>query len=223
MLLLDCVGELRGVCRLFSMMTSHYFIFYIIAILVSLVIHEFSHAACAVLLGDPTPRIQGRLSLNPLVHFEPIGLIMMLIAPVGWAKPVMCDTSRLRHPRVGMAIIAAAGPASNLLLACICFLSLRLLLPYGSNGFLTNLCLYGALINVNLMVFNLIPIPPLDGSRIALPFIWGRVVRWYHWLEVYGSFIILGLVIVLNGIVLQPLFAGMQMWMASWFQLQMPW
>lgn len=145
----------------------------IIAILISLLIaidvHEFAHAWMANELGDSTARYQGRLSLNPLVHLDPMGTMMMLFSVfsgfgIGWGKPVPVDPRYLRKgPRVGMGLVAAAGPLSNLILAAIVAVPIRLGLPPGS---LRGLLFTVIIVNIGIALFNLLPIPPLDGSSI---------------------------------------------------------
>ena len=145
----------------------------IIAILISLLIaidvHEFAHAWMANELGDSTARYQGRLSLNPLVHLDPMGTMMMLFSVfsgfgIGWGKPVPVDPRYLRKgPRVGMGLVSAAGPLSNLILAAIVAVPIRLGLPPGS---LRGLLFTVIIVNIGIALFNLLPIPPLDGSSI---------------------------------------------------------
>ena len=157
-------------------------VYVLIALLVALTIHEASHALVAYWLGDPTPKNMGRLSLNPFAHLEPIGVMMILLVGLGWGKPVQISAEKLRPgPKVGMALVAIAGPISNLLLAMIVGLPLRfhwvsLLpqrpfeidflpfdLPLISFGMLLA---YTVFISLGLAVFNLIPLNPLDGSRL---------------------------------------------------------
>ncbi|MBC8249644.1 MAG: site-2 protease family protein [Anaerolineales bacterium] len=145
----------------------------IIAVLISLLIaidvHEFAHAWMANELGDSTARYQGRLSLNPLVHLDPMGTMMMLFSVfsgfgIGWGKPVPVDPRYLRKgPRVGMGLVSAAGPLSNLILAAIVAVPIRLGLPPGS---LRGLLFTVIIVNIGIALFNLLPIPPLDGSSI---------------------------------------------------------
>ena len=130
--------------------------------------HEFAHAKVADMLGDPTPRSMGRLTLNPVAHLDLVGSIAFLIGGFGWAKHVMVDTSNFRDPRTGYTLVSIAGPASNVLMAFLGYLALRFL---GSYGLLTNdsLELVLTLIvvyNINFAILNMMPIPPLDGSRI---------------------------------------------------------
>lgn len=136
---------------------------FLLALIVAIDVHEFAHAAIADRLGDPTPRAQGRLSLNPLAHLDPIGTLMLLLFHFGWGKPVQFDPYNLKNPRRDAALISIAGPASNLLTATIISLIIRLLpLP-------TSLVIIlGAviLLNISLAIFNLVPVYPLDGEKI---------------------------------------------------------
>ena len=144
--------------------------------LLALVIHECSHGYVSTKLGDPTPRIQGRLSLNPLVHLDPIGTILMILTGFGWAKPVEVNPMYYKDRKKGMALVAIAGPLSNLLLAFVSLLIYFLfavIIHYTGIGVSAKLlqivgtaCSYSAQVNLCFFVFNLIPIPPLDGSRI---------------------------------------------------------
>ena len=132
-------------------------------LLFALVFHEFSHGWVAYKLGDPTAKHQGRLTLNPIAHLDPFGSLMILFVGFGWAKPVPVDSRYLANPRVDMMKIAFAGPASNLLLALISGILIRLT---GYMGPLTSMLILFTQINISLAVFNMIPIPPLDGSQI---------------------------------------------------------
>ena len=132
-------------------------------LLFALVFHEFSHGWVAYKLGDPTAKHQGRLTLNPIAHLDPFGSLMILFVGFGWAKPVPVDSRYLANPRVDMMKIAFAGPASNLLLALISGILIRMT---GYMGPLTSMLILFTQINISLAVFNMIPIPPLDGSQI---------------------------------------------------------
>jgi len=154
-------------------------------ILIALVFHEVAHGYAAWKCGDPTAHNLGRLTLNPVKHLDPVGFLCMLFAGFGWAKPVPINTRYFRNPKRGMAITAAAGPLANLVLGvlsaifCALFAALYTYVSITSGqGFLLN-CVYwlkeissiSTLINFMLMAFNLIPIPPFDGSRIAFAFL----------------------------------------------------
>jgi Zn-dependent protease len=139
-------------------------------LLVSLVLHELAHAYVATWLGDPSPRADGRLSFNPIVHLDPLGTAVFLITALvsdfifGWAKPVMVSPRYFRRPQIDMAIVAAAGPATNLLLALGC---VAWIIHGNLDGTLEEVVIRAFEVNVVLGVFILIPIPPLDGSRIV--------------------------------------------------------
>ncbi|MDB5259132.1 MAG: peptidase [Candidatus Taylorbacteria bacterium] len=145
-------------------------IFSIIILIMSVVIHEFSHGYVAELLGDPTPRLDGRLTLNPLKHLELFGSVIVPIITslggftFGWAKPVVWNPYNVKNRRLGEFLISAAGPASNLLIAVIFGFTIRYSTLF--SGSFVNLAAYVVLVNIVLAVFNLIPIPPLDGSKI---------------------------------------------------------
>ena len=178
-------------------------------ILAALTFHEYAHGWVADKLGDPTARLSGRLTFNPLAHLDPIGTLALIFSPVGWAKPVPVNFHNLRHPRRDMVWVAAAGPGANLILAAVSAWSLRLFEGGGAivesswlAGLATPLFLMlqvSVLINVALAIFNLLPLPPLDGGRIVSGLLPPRQAASYGRLERYG-FVIL-LVLIFSGAV----------------------
>lgn len=144
-------------------------------LLISLTIHEFSHGYAAYILGDDTAKRAGRLTLNPISHIDPIGLIMLFIARIGWAKPVPINPYNFQNYKRDTALTAAAGPAANFILAILLSVVFNLIkklnpeIMYAASGFTQfwlGMLLYAILINLALGLFNLIPIPPMDGSKI---------------------------------------------------------
>jgi len=161
-------------------MTKDQFVFDVMAIvslLLSISVHEWAHAKAADLLGDDTPRRQGRVTLTPWVHWDPVGTVLMVLSVImgfgiGWGKPVQTDSRRYTkvRPHVGLVLVAAAGPLSNLLIASILGLGIRFDLFRFDPEF-TGLWMWVATqVNIGLFLFNLIPAPPLDGSKIILIF-----------------------------------------------------
>ena len=143
-----------------------YFLAWILAILVGIVTHEFSHALAAVNLGDDTPRRMGRLSLNPLVHIDWLGFLMLILVGFGWAKPVVFNPHNLRYPKWGPIFVALAGIGANLLNIIVFGIVLKIMAPtLGIDNMLIQFLNLLIIINVLLFTFNLIPIPPLDGSH----------------------------------------------------------
>lgn len=157
------------------------------AILFGLTIHEFSHGYVAFLLGDPTAHQQGRLTLNPLKHLDPIGTLLLLLpwTRFGWARPVPITPNNFRHPLRDMAIASIAGPLANLLVAIVAGGIARLLLFFGIAGFAWQLTSSFVIFNLILCFFNLIPIPPLDGSRLVYYLLPSAVAMHYGKLEQY--------------------------------------
>ena len=196
------------------------FLIFLCAIIISLTIHELCHGLSAYKLGDTTAKSMGRLSLNPLKHIHPVGMLMLVVAGFGWAKPVMVDPRYFRDPKRDMAITALAGPASNFVLAFIMVIFLKLMQIAGltefdiagwdtagntyysiggSNlvsGFFSSLFVYTAMISTGLAFFNLIPIPPLDGSKVLASFLPERLYWRYMQLERYGMMILIAIILL---------------------------
>lgn len=180
------------------------FLFGLIALVVAITIHEYAHAYAAERLGDPTPRLMGRLTLNPLAHLDPLGTLMLLIARFGWGKPVQFDAFNLRNPRRDSAIISIAGPASNIILAIICSVILQILFNFrfplisqpfiglpalpagGLDYWIIGLLQPIIILNVILAIFNLVPIHPLDGFKIVEGILPEEYARQWKELEPYG-------------------------------------
>lgn len=168
-------------------------------LLASLTLHELAHGITADRLGDPTPREQGRLTLNPIAHLDPLGTTILVLTLLysnfafGWAKPVLVNPRYFRKAREGMAIVAAAGPATNFVLALACLLPIRFF-DLGPESQLYEVLRAAFIVNVVLGVFNMIPIPPLDGSRIvAVLMDRSTYARWVQ-LDAYGFIFVLALI-----------------------------
>jgi Zn-dependent protease len=171
------------------------FILLAVPLLYSIILHELAHGWVANKMGDPTAKWLGRLSLNPIKHLDPIGTFMLLVFGFGWAKPVPVDFENLRDKRKGLILVSSAGIIMNMLLAFISLLLFRILSPSPDEVTYT-LLYYMAQINIMLASFNLIPIPPLDGSKILMGFISNKVRYTLESLEPYGLFIIIGLLYI---------------------------
>ena len=173
-------------------------------VLFALPVHEFAHAFTAVKLGDPTPRWQGRYTLNPLVHIDPMGAVLIFVAGFGWAKPVQWNPNNVTiNRRLASVLVSVAGPLSNLLLAVITLVALRVYLGMNETPvflrdptFVENFLATFAWINVALAVFNLLPIPPLDGSHVLFALLPGNTTRIYRVLSQYGFIMLFAMVIL---------------------------
>jgi len=170
------------------------FIFYIFALFITITIHEFSHALTADLLGDPTPRLQKRLTLNPKYHIDPFGILFLFLVGFGWGRPVEFDPFNLKNPRRDAAIISLAGPFSNFILALtlsillklFIFFEIKLLYTIGSLFFTPIIYL-----NIVLGVFNLLPVHPLDGFKIVGGLLPEKQAKEWYQLERYGLIFLL--------------------------------
>jgi Zn-dependent protease len=146
-----------------------YFIVWVAAILVALTVHEYSHALAAHLMGDQTAKRMGRLSLNPLSHIDLVGFLALVLVGFGWGKPVPFNPYNLRYPKWGSALVAAAGPVSNIMMVVVFGLILKFAGPsFSASNLLVEFLVLLVGLNVILCIFNLIPIPPLDGSKFLL-------------------------------------------------------
>ena len=187
----DPIGEYMGLLNLlFNDPLT--FILLAIPLLYSIIIHELAHGWVAYRMGDPTAKMLGRLSLNPLKHLDPIGTLMLFIFGFGWAKPVPVNFSNIHDTRKGLIFVSSAGIIANMIFAFVAFLIFRLLSPTPA-GVLATFLFYLAQINIILASFNLIPIPPLDGSKILMGFVSERFQYYLSRIEPYGLFIIIGL------------------------------
>ncbi|KAB1442086.1 site-2 protease family protein [Pseudodesulfovibrio senegalensis] len=179
-----------------------------VPLLLALCVHEVAHGLVALRLGDPTARQAGRLTLNPLKHLDPIGTIAFFFVSIGWGKPVPVDARYFKNPRKGMMLVALAGPASNFLLASLFAVGFHLIQGThvsDPDGLVMQvlyplllICQAGVFVNLILGVFNLLPIPPLDGSSILAYFLPARLAYQYERLGRYGFFIVIGLVLLGN-------------------------
>ena len=186
-------------------------------IVIAMVVHEYAHARVAYALGDYTPRLQGRLTLNPAAHVDPIGLLMLFIVHFGWAKPVQINPMNFSNPRRDDILVSLAGPASNLITAFIALIALVLLAKFDFPFSEGTLLVFNLIIiyNINFAIFNMLPIPPLDGSHILRNLLPYELARQYEYLERY-SFIFL--IILLMTPVLSYIFVPLQKFIFGIFQ-----
>jgi Zn-dependent protease len=179
---------------------------WLLPIVLAVTLHEAAHGYAALLLGDRTALERGRVSLNPLRHIDPVGTVLfpavalLLGGPIfGWAKPVPVDFGRLHHPRRDMALVALAGPATNLVLAVLSTLLLLTvgLLPEIAQEWAVDMLIGSVEINIVLAVLNMLPVPPLDGGRVAVALLPRRLAMAYARLERFGLLIVIGLFVLL--------------------------
>lgn len=169
----------------------------VFAFVVSVTVHEFAHAFAATSLGDPTARNLGRLTLNPLSHIDPMGFILVLFIGFGWGKPVPFNPLNLKNQRWGPGFISAAGPMTNIVLILISAAALRIFGPgFGAENLLVFFLIFMVQLNLILAVFNFIPIPPLDGSKILFGFLPSRFAHWQITMERVGPLILFGIIIL---------------------------
>ncbi len=172
-------------------------------------LHEFAHALIAVKLGDDTPRLRGRLTINPMAHIDKRGALMIFLFGFGYAKPVEVRMRRFKKPKRDMALVALAGPVSNILQSLVLLFIYNALYYFGSANenvmmvYMGMFFFYAAVININLAVFNLLPVPPLDGSRLVTALL---PSKYYYKIMQYERYIMIGLFVLLfTGILTTPL------------------
>jgi Zn-dependent protease len=178
-----------------------FFIAFVVAIVIGITVHEFSHAAAATAQGDLTAKSQGRLTLNPASHLDPLGTIFLIVGGFGWGRPTPFNPLRMRNRRTGAALVALAGPISNVVVAFLAAIALRVTYPTsgelgGGPGFTSKLLFALVQLNVVLAVFNLLPIPPLDGSRLLSIFLPPSRQNIIYFLDRFGIFLLLGLLLL---------------------------
>ncbi|MGI5875693.1 MAG: site-2 protease family protein [Dethiobacteria bacterium] len=164
-------------------------LFRIPALLIAITFHEYAHARMAYAWGDPTAKLQGRLTLNPLAHLDPLGLLMLWILRFGWAKPVPINPRNFKDPRKGLFWVSFAGPGTNLILGLIATFLLVVFWDFGVTYriFMENIIIF----NVFLAVFNIVPLPPLDGSKILSTLLPPKYRYYYYAVEPYGPFLLI--------------------------------
>lgn len=170
-----------------------------VSMIFAITIHEFSHALAGTLLGDPTAKNQGRLTLNPIKHMDIWGTLLMLFVGFGWGKPVPFNPYNLKNQRIGPAIVALAGPFSNLILVVIFVLLLKFVYPLtglGEGNALFDFLYTFILINALLLSFNVIPVPPLDGSKLLFALLPPSAENVKMFLDKYGFFVLIGLLLI---------------------------
>ncbi len=181
----------------------------VIPALICITLHECAHGYAAYRLGDDTAKRAGRLTLNPIKHIDVIGLVMLVVFRFGWAKPVPVNMRNFKNPKQGMALTAAAGPLANLLICIVALFVYGLLfIPLYSStagGVVLQLLNITAYLSLTLAIFNIIPIPPLDGSKVLYSFISERAYRKLMYYERYGMIILLVLIVLLNRLPVDPL------------------
>lgn len=175
-------------------------------LLIALVVHEYAHARAAVAMGDPTPRMMGRLTLNPLSHVDPVGMLMLLIVQFGWAKPVMYNPRNFTDWRKGDIVVSLAGPAANLVTAFLALLVYGIMARFGveiTTGIYSVVSLI-VIFNVNFAVFNMLPLPPLDGSKVLGALLPSDLAYKFYSIERYSFIILIALMMtpVLGGIII---------------------
>lgn len=186
-----------------SLITQSPLIFfaYLVALLFVLTIHEFSHAFSAYLAGDPTAKDAGRITLNPLVHLDVFGLIMLFLAGFGWGKPVPINPNNFKSPRRDVLLVSLAGPLSNLITGVILIFILKFInlnFDLASGNLLIIFLFLLVILSFSLGIFNLIPIPPLDGSKILFSLLPERFNKLKYLLIQYGPWFLIGLIILDN-------------------------
>ncbi len=192
----------------------------IFALTVSLGFHEASHAWAAYRLGDDTAKRMGRMTVNPLVHLDPLGTLMMLGPfPIGWAKPVPVDPSNIKNPRSGLPLVAFAGPLSNLILALVCCILWFFLSEHAGRGADILLAKF-IQVNLSLAIFNLLPVAPLDGSKIITTFMSDRIADRYEEILARLGVFPLVVVIALGSLSDGPSVIGI--WFRFWSPLILP-
>ncbi len=167
---------------------------FLLGLVIGITVHEAAHATSAYLLGDDTAYREGRVTLNPASHLDVLGSLMLLMAGFGWGKPTPVMPSKLRGGILGPVAVALAGPVSNLLIVAVC--GALFLIPAFQGGYLALVVVMTAFTNALLFVFNLIPIPPLDGSKILFPFLPRALNGFVDFMNQYGPMILFGLILV---------------------------
>jgi Zn-dependent protease len=169
-----------------------------VALVIGITFHEFSHAFIADQLGDHRPRALGRVSLNPMAHIDPVGALVFVLAGFGWGRPVPVNVYALRPGRIGMAMVAAGGPIANVIVAVVAAVVYRLFEMSGVGGFAIDVAFWIVLYNLLLAIFNLLPIPPLDGYNVLLAFAPPKLAFTIQRYAPYGVIVLLLLVFLPN-------------------------